>query len=152
MDSTSILIDVPVHCSQGTLTSREKSNLFQLYCKLYSVSDHSSVVMSSVYMRYSHLFVNGKLLGSYKSRTASSSTVIVSWEANLFGPCSEETGHVICRAARIHYFCKHSVTINGENKTHMLTNLSWFLYHPKKLASLSRFGTTICLSLAVFTH
>lgn len=132
MDSASIMIKVPVHCSRSTLTSREKTNLFQLYCKLYSVSDHSNVVMSSVYMRYSHLFVNGKLLGSHKSRTASSSTVIVSWEANLFGPCSEQSGDVICRAARIQYFCKHTVTINGENKTHMLINLSWFLYHPKK--------------------
>ena len=51
----------------------------------------------------------------------------------MFGPCSEESGGDICRAARLHYFCKHSATINGENKTHiMLTKLSWFLYYPKK--------------------
>ena len=106
--------------------------MFQLYCKLYSVSDHSNVVTSTMYIRYSHLFVNGKLLGSYKSRTASSCTVIASWDANLFGSCSEESGGDICRAAGLHYFCKHSATINGENKTHSLTNLSWFLYHPKK--------------------
>ena len=82
--------------------------------------------MSSLYMRYSHIFVNDKLLGSYKSPTAFSSTVIVSWKVSLFGSYSEETGDVICRAARINYFCQHSVTINEENKTHMLTN------HPKK--------------------
>lgn len=131
IESASVLIKVPVHYSRGTLTSREKSNLFQLYCKLYSVSDYSNVAMSSVYMRYSHLFFNGTILGSYKSRTASSSTVIVSWETNLFAPSSEETGDDICRAARINYFCKHSVTINGEHKTHMLTTFLG-LYHPKK--------------------
>lgn len=59
IDSVSIVIKVAVHCSQATLTSREK--VFQLYCKLYSVSDHSNVVMSSMYI---YCFVNGKLLGS----------------------------------------------------------------------------------------
>ena len=132
MDSPSMLIKVPLHCSPGTLTSREKSNLFQLYCKLYSVSDYSNVVMPSAYMKYSHLYVNGKILGSHKSRTASSSIVIASWKASLFQPCSEEAGDVINRAARIYYFCQHSVTINGVNKTHILAYLSWFLYHPKK--------------------
>ena len=141
MDSANISIKVPLHCSRGTLTLREKSNLFQLYCKLYSVSDHSNVVMSSMYMRYSHLFVNGKLLGSYKSRTASSSTVIASWDANLFGPCSEESGGDTCRAARLHYFCKHSAIS-------LLTCLGFCIIQGKMcLASQSQCGTTICLRL-----
>ena len=31
----------------------------------------------------------------------------------------------------INYFCKHRVTIEGQNKILILVNLSWFLYHPK---------------------
>ena len=152
MDSANISIKVPLHCSRGTLTLREKSNLFQLYCKLYSVSDHSNVVMSSMYMRYSHLFVNGKLLGSYKSRTASSSTVIASWDANLFGPCSEESGGDIWQ---LDYITSANTVLQLMVKIKLislLTCLGFCIIQRKMcLASQSQCGTTICLSLVLFT-
>ena len=54
------------------------------------------------------------------------------WNVNWFGPClAEGIDNVVTRAARINYFCKHSVTIEGVDKTHLFANLSWFLYHPK---------------------
>lgn len=37
------------------------------------------------------------------------------------------------RAARINYICEHNIVINGQNKTHVLVNLSWFLYHSKHM-------------------
>ena len=71
-------------------------------------------------------------LGSKKSRSASSSIVMVPWNVNWFESCSNAvSSNIITRLARINYFSKHDVTINGVNKTHLLTNLSWFLYHPK---------------------
>lgn len=43
-----------------------------------------------------------------------------------------ETGsNSVLRAARIEYFCKHNILLNGKNTTHYLVYLSWFKYHPK---------------------
>ena len=89
------------------------------------------MVMSTVYMQYTHILVRGKQLGSYRSRTASS-TVMVSWDTNLLGTCSGgASANIISRAARVNYFCKHSVTFDGVNRTHVLANFLSFLYHPK---------------------
>ena len=107
--------ELPVHCSRATLTSTQKSYLFQLYCKLYG--HESDLYLSSIYQRYSHVTVNSKQLGSKKSRSASSSTVMALWNVNWFGPCSAESSdNIVTRAASINYFCKHSVTIKGVNK------------------------------------
>lgn len=152
IDSPNIAIKMPVH---GSLTSTEKSFLFQLYCKLYSVSDTSSVVMSTLYVQYSHIHINNKQLGSFRSRSSSSSTVEVSWVSDLFGAQTSEVNvGSDSRVARINYFIKHAVTINGQNKTHLLAHLSWFLYHPKHtfLANQLPFGTMTFLSLVVFIH
>ena len=70
------------------------------------------------------------------------------WNVNWCGPClAEGIDNVVTRAARINYFCKH-VTIEDVNKTHLLANLSWFLYHPKhtllgKLGIMIRGGSRI---------
>ena len=123
---------LPTHCCRGTLTASQKQYLCQLYSKLYSIDD-SDIYIATVYMKYSHVFVNGKQLGSKNSRSASSSTVMASWNVNWFGPCSNAvcSDNVVTRAAKINYFCKHNVTINNVSKTHLLANMSWFLYHPK---------------------
>ena len=133
-EALSARIKLPDNCSRYTLNSRELDNLLNLYCKLYSISDSSGITMSKVCMRYSHLFMNEKQLGSFRSRMASSSIVIAEWDTQLFGACSSEAETVadlVNRAVRINYFCKHRVTIEGQNKTHILVNLSWFLYHPR---------------------
>lgn len=50
---------------------------------------------------------------------------------NWFGHSAVERAEVVvARAARKSYFCRHSITVRGVNKTHLLANLSWFVYHP----------------------
>ena len=75
---------LPVHCSHATLTSSQKGYLFQLYRKLYCVTDDSDFYLCSICLRYSHVTVNGKQLGSKKSRSASSSTVMALWNGEPF--------------------------------------------------------------------
>jgi len=56
--------------------------------------------------------------------------VMATWDQNLLWICCGEGDSCVTRAARINYFSKHSACINGVNTTHLLANLSWFLYHP----------------------
>ena len=48
---------LPVHSYRCTLTSVEKSNLCQLYCKLYSILPPSNVDMLSLLTQYSHIIL-----------------------------------------------------------------------------------------------
>ncbi len=74
---------------------------------------------------YTSVVLKGKLFGSHKSRTSSSSIVTAT---NLF-PTSELSSGL--RAARIEKLYKHSVTVDGELKIHLLAYLSWFKPHPQ---------------------
>ena len=64
----------PKHCTRHVLTETQKHNLIELYTDLHSIS-RSVLEISSTYKKYSSVHCNGKLLGSYGSRTMSSSIV-----------------------------------------------------------------------------
>lgn len=125
-DSSVHNIVIPSYSSRHTLAATQKDHLMELYSELYSTS-RSSVEISAVCMRYTHVSMHGKQLGAHRSRMASSSVVMVTWNGTLFG-VSESC---VIRAARINYFCKHVAVINGHHKSHLLANFSWFKYHPK---------------------
>ena len=122
---------IPKHSCRRVLDGTQKHCLVELYTYLYSVS-RSAIDISSVYMQYPSIFANGKQLGSHRSRTASSSIVIANWDNQLFGNCSSSASadRTTTRAARVNFFCKHVVTINGQSKANVLVSLSWFKYHP----------------------
>ena len=84
MDSPAHHIQVPNYSCRHSLNSVQKDNLTELYVELYSTS-RSSVELSSVCLKYSHLSMYGKHLGSFKSRFSSSSIVMVAWKNMLFG-------------------------------------------------------------------
>ena len=72
--------------------------------------------MTTIYMKYSRVTVNGKQLGSKKTRSAASSNVFALWNVNWFGPCPHvDSLGIATRFASINYFCKHSVDVRGEN-------------------------------------
>ena len=79
---------------------------------------------------YTSVVLNCKAFGTHKSRTASSSVVIANWDSSVFAGSSTALSGL--RAARIEKFYKHTVTINGEVKVHLLVSLSWFKDHPQK--------------------
>ena len=75
------------------------------------------------------MVVKGHQLGVHNSRFCSSSIVFAQWDSNIFD------SHCISsvRAARIDNFYKHTVTIDGNSKSHLLVSLSWYKFHPKHL-------------------
>ena len=98
----------------------QRDRLVELYCGLYSVSEED-IITHTCYC-YTSLVLNGKFFGTYKSRTASSSVVFASFDSNLFSRAHASPAGV--------KFYKHVVSINGENKVHLLASVSWFKPHP----------------------
>lgn len=122
---------LPKHSSRQVIYSTRKDHLMELYSELHSVS-RSALTISNTYLRYTCAFVDGKILGSHKTRMSSSSIVMVDWDKTLFGPClSSGTEATVPRAAKIDFFCKHDILCDGRTISHLLVSLSWFKYHPE---------------------
>jgi hypothetical protein len=100
----------------------QTNGLEKLYCSLHSVSS-TSITMTSSFRKYKDIILYGRQLGSYRSRSSCSSTVMASWNLR-----NEEA----VRPARINYFAEHSVHINNTWVTHLLFSASWFKTHPKQ--------------------
>jgi len=86
IDSPNSSVKLPSHSIRKVLLPTQTENLVELYTNLYSVS-RSAVTTSSTYRQYSSAVFNAKQLGSHRTRTASSSIVLVLWDRNMFG-CS----------------------------------------------------------------
>lgn len=117
MDSS---IHVPNYSSRCMLDPTEKNHLVELYSDLHKVS-RSTIEISSVCMKYLHITMHGKQLGSHNSRMASSSVVLATWDNELFGFLSSP--HRLFLQAQC---C--------QQMTHLLVNLSYLKYHPKNMA------------------
>ena len=128
LDSITSSVDVPKFSSRCVLDSRQRDCTINLYSYLYSVS-HSDIDIAHTCSSYSSVILNGKMFGTHKSRTAASSIIFGQCDSNLFQqPTAPLSG---LRAARIEKFYKHSTTINGEIKVHLLASLSWYKAHPQ---------------------
>ena len=126
------------HYSKGTFQPSEIQELKHLYAKLFSVPEYSLELPVS-YRKYTTLKLNGKQLGSHRSRSSSSSVVIASWNYQLFGPStctssaeSSEDGED--RPVRINYFAVHTFTLRdtARDVKIILFFASWFKFHPNK--------------------
>ena len=107
--------------------------LRELYYKLYCVSSISQVEVCLSYKKYKTLCINNKQLGSYKSRSCSSSVVLAVWPHDLFGTAySSLESPILQRPVRINYFAHHNIKVNGNTYEHTLMCCSWFQLHPEK--------------------
>ena len=79
----------------------------------------------------------------------SSSVAIATWDSSLFVlPLYTCTSSLTDRPVRINSFC---FSIDGESKTHLLADVSWFKCHPKNTHFGKLCVITICLIHLVFT-
>ena len=127
VDSSAHLIVVPKYCSRKTLNATQKCHLLELYSELYGVSRSMISEISTVCLKYAHISMYNKVLGTHQSNTASSSIVFVYWKYGLFG-LSDSFPE---RVARIESFYEHAAVVSGHTTKHMLANLSFFKVHPK---------------------
>jgi len=128
LSSSLILPRIYTRCA---FTPSQIDCLKELYSALYSVPS-SELYIPTIYQQYSSVVINGKVLGSHKSRSHSSSIVMAEWNSQYFGAPNIGGDHEVqLRPVRINFFCKHAVTVHSSN-IHVIVSVSWFKYHPCK--------------------
>ena len=89
-----------------------------------------------IHRRYSTLSVNKRQLGSYTSRSTSSSVVLALWNPRIFGfSCTSNSMSVSNneeRPVRINYFARHCITIDGTAHSLTVASVSWYKHHMLK--------------------
>lgn len=114
-------ISLPHNFTRAVLDTSEIGQVCSILSSAsFSSSDSSSgeIVVSSLYKKYTHAIIKGKVYGSFKSRAKNSSIVL----ADLNGEI---------RPARIN-FAKVSTVINNDSHVFILSHLSWFKHHPRQ--------------------
>lgn len=136
IESSDMHVVLPSHCSKAVFNNTQVEDLKILYSNMYSVSP-CTLEISSAFLKYKSIVMRGKHLGSARTMSSVSSIVMASWTPCLFtigsssrqltAACQHED-----RPTRINYFAKHSVLVDGTQKTHLLFSASWFKRHPNK--------------------
>ena len=85
--------------------------------------------MSRTFRKYATILFKGKHLGSYFSRSKSSSIVFVHWNTDFFGPNNVPDHH---RPVLIKYFAQHNIIINGHTHRLIAFAAMWFKSRPDK--------------------
>ena len=127
IDSPGLNVELPQHCSRARqiFDHTHIDFLMELYTDLYKVS-RSALVMSSRFQQYSGSLakLNSKQFGTHKTRTAASSVAMEVWDSTYLGSSSTtpstSTSMTAVRPVRINSFCKHSLSIDGQNTTHLI--------------------------------
>ena len=96
------------------MTARELAELKELYSKLL----HVQISSINAPNKYQQIYIAGKLFGSIKSRSASSSIVMA-----VRHPSSE------VRAAHIHFYAQHTVIIDEKTCVFLLFYPAWYKPH-----------------------
>ena len=121
------------------LSATQCEELTQLYSKLTSVPLSQISVPSSCW-NYPSLSIQGKIVGSSKSRSKASSIVGVTWQSDIFGspevPMDEPSpindpsfDHL--RPTLIDAILVHRPVINGKPCSFVLVVVSWYKFHPE---------------------
>ena len=136
-----ISITLPSHYVKGAFSASEVQNLKEFYSALYStpVSD-IYVYVNSIFHKYKSLTINGKVLGSLRSRSSSSCIVMCEWPLQLLDIVTlRNDSNCKCRPVQINYFAKHTILLKEKRLTHLLISTSWFKQHPE----INRYGKPV---------
>lgn len=109
--------ELPKFFQRGIFSDEKVAELKQLYAKLLNVPI-TSVSAPNAYRKYQQINVNGKLFGSSRSRSASSSIIMA-----VRHPSTEEC------AACVHFYAQHAVIVGEETCTFLLFYPAWFKPH-----------------------
>ena len=122
LDSIQHSIEFPTYKYNSVLPHELRTNFINLYCKMYSLMEFE-VEIASICSSYPYVTYNGQILGTFKSRAASSSIVMTK--------CFNSGHESPSQAGRIINIYKHSVYIKGVIKEHLLLYMSWYERHPE---------------------
>ena len=120
------------------LSDALKDQLRDLYHKFYPSDAVNDVDIVSSFLKYSFVTVNSITYSSLAS-SKKNCIVMINWNTVLFGPPKQydnilDPASFLHRPVLVHYYIKHSLTVNGEAHWHMFAVVSWLMPHPKHLA------------------
>lgn len=101
----------------GIFTDGEVEELKRMYGLLTNISE-TSIHVPNAYTKYQQVYINGKILGSNKSRSVTSSIVMA-----IPYPSHEE---------RPVHFARHLVMISDTSHTFLLFHAAWYKPHQEK--------------------
>ena len=110
-------LQIPHNSIRCVFNSSEIDKLTQFFAGVYSAS--TAFEISATYSKYSIIGMGGKVYGSYKSRSQTSSVIL-----------AENNGET--RPARINYFARVSTLVEETYYSHIVLCLSWFKGHAQK--------------------
>ena len=123
-------IFLPRSYTRNVFNTAELNELEQYLSTCYP----SNIQVNSTYKQYTSVVVNGKSLGSYNSKSQSSSIILAEYHGEV-------------RPGRIRYFAAVSLVSGDKQINKILVCLSWFQHHDQKIdvENLSLYGSTISL-------
>lgn len=124
------VIDLPSKCFRSVLSPHEAEILKKHFVILHPEYDESTVIVSSVFLKYLSLTFNGKAYASSGKRTNTPAVSLTSWDRVLYGepptPLPSSIHVTELRPINIHYFMKVSYTIDNNFVTKLFAHSSWF--------------------------
>ena len=116
-----------------SLSSSAREQLKELYSELYA-KPLAEINVCTIVHKYSTVKLGTISLGSYKSRSQTSSVLLAQWNPKLFGLNSATNvgSDYELRPLQIKYFVKHSMSIRNRTLSHFLVFVKWFKPHPPK--------------------
>ena len=117
IDSPGLDVILPAHYLRHAFDPTQIDFLKTLYSKLYKVS---SLVLSSIFKKYSSATLNSVQFGTYRTRASFFSIASIVWDDALFGLSSTMVNTSafiqVFRVACIDSFYENVSAINEENK------------------------------------
>ena len=122
---------LPSNRTRYVLNAMEMDNVKKPYAKLNCVSS-SDIEIPSVCWKYSSFTLNGKVIGTYQTRSHSSSFVAATWDVSIFGDILSSivedffiTDGKLVRPVHISSFLLHRPRIESRVHEFLLASVSW---------------------------
>jgi len=112
--------ELPKFYQRSVMTTEELAGLTKLYSHILE-KPITSINAQCSYRKYQHVHINGKLFGSIKCRSASSSIIMAERH-----PTNE------IRAAQVKFFAQHNVIVEDRCISFLLFCPMWFKRHQQR--------------------
>ena len=132
---TSVKFALPSKSTRGVFVSDSLSILKKLYCNIHPPVCADSVIVNSVYKKYSAVTLRGKVYSSSGKRIRTPYIVLADWKESLYGvpptavPDNGLETAPNLRPVNAHYYLEASFLVDGVCSVLHLAYVSWMFPH-----------------------
>ena len=121
---------IPRHSVYATFDKTDLSNLKILCCKLFNHTNSESLVVNTVYLKYSSVTITQKLYNSSDRSSSPFVALATNYDTNIFGASLSTFRDSNCRPVKIHHYAKISYRIDTSVSYLVVAVASWYYPHP----------------------